>query len=165
MSSAPHTEVYKLYHMHHGWLVQWLRRRLGCIHHAHDLAQDTFVRVLDKPGMESLREPKALLSHIAHGLMVDQFRRRDIEHAYREALSVRHQGHVESAEDRMQTIETLMQLDALFDGLHPNIRTAFLLSRLHGMTYPEIAKEMGVSQRSVEEYMAKAMRRLLAHSR
>ena len=166
MSSAPHHEVHKLYNIHHGWLVEWLRRRLGCVHHAHDLAQDTFVRVLDKPlVVQGVHEPRAFLSRIAHGLMVDQFRRRAIEQAYLEALQHLPTRHMESAEERMMNIEALMRIDAMFAGLNPNIRTAFLLSRLHGMTYPDIARQMNVSLRSVEGYMAKAIGHLLANAR
>lgn len=41
-----HREIYALYSDHHGWLVGWLHRRVGCIHNANDLAHDTFLRVL-----------------------------------------------------------------------------------------------------------------------
>ncbi|MNU05701.1 putative RNA polymerase sigma factor FecI [compost metagenome] len=49
-------------------------------------------------------------------------------------------------------------MDALLDGLPPKVRTAFLLSRLDGLGYKEIAAQLGVSLRSVESYMAKAIR-------
>ncbi|WP_416390945.1 sigma factor [Alloalcanivorax xenomutans] len=35
-----------LYSDHHGWLLGWLRKKLGCSQHAADMAHDTFVRVL-----------------------------------------------------------------------------------------------------------------------
>ena len=38
--------IARLYSDHHGWLVRWLRARLGCSHQAADMAQDTFVRLL-----------------------------------------------------------------------------------------------------------------------
>jgi RNA polymerase sigma-70 factor (ECF subfamily) len=97
--------------------------------------------------------------------MVDQFRRRAIEQAYLEELQHLPTRHMESSEERMMNLEALMRIDAMFAGLNPNIRTAFLLSRLHGMTYPDIAREMNVSLRSVEVYMAKAISHLLANAR
>lgn len=165
LHSTHHQDVQALYRSHHGWLVSWLRRRIGCIDNANDLAQDTFVRVIDKaPTLAIVNEPRAFLSTIAHGLMVDSIRRREIERAYIEALG--HMPHQEiiSPEDRIIFVETLMRIDAMFDGLNPNVRSAFLLSRLEGMTYPEIARSLDVSLRTVETYMANALRHFLAQA-
>lgn len=156
-------EVHALYHSHHGWLVTWLRRRLGCIHNANDLAQDTFLRVIDKSNaLDQINEPRAFLSTIAHGLMVDHIRRKELEQAYFQAIAHLPQGLITSPEERLLFIEALMHIDRLFDGLKPNIRNVFLLSRLEGMTYPEIAAKLNVSLRTVESHMADALRHLLS---
>ena len=45
--------VHNLYASHHGWLRNWLRKRLGNTFDAADLAQDTFIRIIEarrKPG-------------------------------------------------------------------------------------------------------------------
>jgi RNA polymerase sigma-70 factor (ECF subfamily) len=42
------------------------------------------------------------------------------------------------------------------------ISSAFLLSRLEGLSYPEIARQLGVCLSSVEKYMATAIRHCLA---
>jgi len=156
-------QMHAMYVSHHGWLVNWLKRRLGCVQNANDLAHDTFLRVIDKPAnLSKVLEPKAFLSTIAHGLMVDHIRRKELEQAYAEAISNLPHREISSAEERLIFIETLMKIDALFDGLNPKARKAFLLSRLEGMTHPEIAKSMAVSLRTVETYMADALRHFLA---
>lgn len=48
---------------HHGWLGNWLNKRLGNMSDAADLTQDTFTRILEarrKPGAQALRlqEPR-----------------------------------------------------------------------------------------------------------
>ena len=43
-----------LYAEHHRWLLGWLRQRLGCLHDAADLAQDTFIRVLTARNVASV---------------------------------------------------------------------------------------------------------------
>ncbi|KAG1250324.1 hypothetical protein G6F68_012863 [Rhizopus microsporus] len=50
-----------------------------------------------------------------------------------------------------------MQLDRLLDGLPPKARSAFLLSQLDGLTYPEIAQRLGVSLSSVQHDAARGM--------
>lgn len=156
-------EIHVLYHSHHGWLVSWLRRRLGCIHNANDLAQDTFLRLIDKSSaLAQINEPKAFLSTIAHGLMVDHIRRKQLEQAYFQAIAHLPQRLIASPEEHLLVIEALLHIDQLFDGLKPNIRNVFLLSRLEGMTYPEIAVKLNVSLRTVESHMADALRHLLS---
>lgn len=153
------TQIGALYSSHHGWLQGWLRRKLGNAFEAADLAHDTFVRVLGKPGdLDTVREPRAWLTTIAQGLLVDHVRRREIERAYLEALAHLPEPDVPSPETRLTILETLLAIDALLDNLPPKVRSAFLMSRLEDMTYPEIAAQLGVSLSSVEKYMATAIR-------
>ncbi len=154
--------VQDLYCDHHQWLVGWLRRRLRCRDDAADLAQDTFVRVLDRPrDLTGVRKPRAWLTTIAHGILVDHVRHKDLERAYLEAVAHLNESETPSPEKRVLLIETLLRIDAMLEGLNPKVRSAFLLSRLEGMTYPEIAVHLGVSLSSVEKYMAAAIRHCL----
>lgn len=165
MSSSPsnssllHTDVRTLYCDHHHWLVNWLRRRLRNAENADDMAQDTFLYVLGKPEqVAQLREPRAWLSSIAKGLMIDRYRRQQVEQAYLQALAHVPEQDMPSPEERLILLETLTRIDALLDGLKPNVRTAFLLSRLEGLGYQAIAERLEVSVSSVEKYMATAIR-------
>ncbi|MDQ8023672.1 MAG: sigma-70 family RNA polymerase sigma factor [Moraxellaceae bacterium] len=161
--SLPLTDIESLYSDHHGWLLGWLRRKLGCAHNAADLAQDTFVRVLGRPAdLHGLREPRAWLTTIAQGLVIDQTRRRALERAYLDTLALLPEAEHPSPETQLQFIEALARIDAMLDGLNPRARTAFLLSRLEGLSYPEIAAQLQVSLSSVEKYMATAIRHCLA---
>lgn len=165
-SASAHPEIHALYSDHHGWLVQWLRRRLACTHSAHDLAQDTFVRVLGRPhALAQVREPRAWLTTIAQGLVIDHLRRQQLERAYLEAIADLPESVMPSPETQLLLLETLARIDTLLDGLNPKVRTAFLLSRLEDLTYPQIAAQLGVSLSSVEKYMATAIRHCLAVSR
>jgi RNA polymerase sigma-70 factor (ECF subfamily) len=147
-----------LYSNHHGWLLGWLRGRLGNVMDAEDLAQDTFVRVIRAPQPASdIREPRHFLLTIARGLTIDLFRKRTLERQYLEALATLPETQWPSEEERALAIEALMELDAMLCGLGTNVRQAFLLSQLDGRNYHQIAEELGISLRTVNNYMAKAM--------
>ena len=153
-----HHAVQRLYIEHQGWLNGWLRRQLGCSQKAADLAQDTFVRVLSRDhGVEAIREPRAYLHTIARGLLINHWRRRQIEQAYLEAVALQPEAVAPSPEDQALVVETLMQVEAMLARLPEKVRRAFLLSQLHGMTYAAIALELGVSERMIKKYMAQAM--------
>ncbi len=147
-----------LYQDHHHWLQRSILRRLHCAETAADLTHDTFVRLLirnEDPAV--FAEPRAYLSRIASGLVANHWRRHDIERAYLETLRQRPCAQAPSPEARYLVIETLCQIDALLHGLPAKVRQAFLLSRLDGVRYAQIADALGVSERMVKKYMARAM--------
>ncbi|PCJ30237.1 MAG: RNA polymerase subunit sigma [Gammaproteobacteria bacterium] len=148
----------KLYNRHHGWLQGWLQHKLGSLHDAEDLAQDTFVRIIRSPLKEgSLREPRHYLLTIARGLTVDLFRRRTLERQYQQALAALPENQWPSEEARLLILESLMEIDALFSGLGAKVKHTFILSQCEGLTYAEIADQLGISLRTVNNYMATAM--------
>lgn len=150
--------LHRFYADHHGWLNGWLRRQLGCSQCAADLVQDTFVRVLSKDDdMAAIREPRAYLHTIAKGLLINHWRRRQIEQAYLDALALQPEPVAPSPESQALIVETLLRIDAMLTQLPTRVRSAFLMSQLHGMTYAAIATELGVSERMVKKYMAQAM--------
>lgn len=156
-ASRPH-EIAHLYGQHHGWLFGWLRRRLGSAEDAADLAHDTFVRLLAGTGQASqLREPRAFLTTVAHGLVVNHWRRLEIERAYLDALAHQPQPLAPSPEERALVLEALVEIDAMLQRLSERARRAFLLAQLDGLTYAEIGHTLGVSERMVKKYMAQAM--------
>ena len=156
---APHADIRALYIDHHAWLLGWLRRRLHHGDSAADLAQDTFVHILGKPErLQELRQPRAWLSTVAHGLLVDRVRRQRVERAYLQAIAHLPEAGVPSPESQLILLETLVRIDALLDGLRPKVRMAFLMSRLEGLSYKEIAERLAISLSSVEKYMATAIR-------
>lgn len=146
-----------LYRNHHGWLETWLRRKIGCTHQAADIAHDTFVRILGRSECQEYREPRAYLTTIARGLLIDHWRKQDIERAWLETLATLPQPLAPSPEDQALFLEALYRVDAMLGKLKPKVREAFLLSQLDGLSYREIGERLGVSERMVKKYMAQAM--------
>ena len=156
---VPHVDVRTLYVNHHAWLLGWLRKRMRHGDHAADLAHDIFVQILGKPEqLQELRQPRAWLSTVARGVLVDRVRRQRIERAYLQAIVHLPEAEVPSPESQLILLETLSRVDALLNGLLPKVRMAFLMSRLEGLSYKEIAERLAVSLSSVEKYMASAIR-------
>ena len=149
--------ITELYQNHNSWLMGWLCKKLGCSFDAADLMQDTFSRVLQKDDLADIKEPRAYLTTIAHGLMVNHVRRRDIEAAYLEEISHLSQAEAPSPETINIMIETLTRIDEMLDGLPSKIRNAFLWFQLEGLSHAQIAERLSVSVSSVRQYIAKAL--------
>lgn len=146
-----------LYSEHHSWLRRWLSAKLGCSHTAADLAHDTYLRVLRRGEAPEPGQSRRFLTQIAKGLVVDLYRRRRIEAAYLETLSLLPEPHAPSPEEQALTLEALVEIDTLLHELPDKPRRAFLMCRLDGKSYQEIAEALSVSVSSVEKYIARAL--------
>ena len=155
----PAHPVESLYHAHHSWLTGWLRRKLGCPDSAADLAQDTFIKVLGARDTAQIVEPRAFLTTIAKRVLCNHYRRQDLEHAYHQALAELPERVAPSEEDKAIILQTLMELDQLLDGLPRQVKRAFLLAQVDGLTYPQIAAELGISVATVKRHLNKAAMR------
>lgn len=157
-------QVHILYINHHGWLYGWLRRKLGNACDAADLAHDTFVRVMTSRRLPAQLgdEPRALLTHIAKGLVIDHWRRQDVERAYLDALASLPEQEVPSPETRLLILEALYRIDAMLRSLPARTRDVFLLAQLDGLTYQQIADRLGTSLITVKRHMRSAYAACLA---
>ncbi|WP_241072104.1 sigma-70 family RNA polymerase sigma factor [Achromobacter xylosoxidans] len=150
--------VESLYVDHHGWLQGWLRRHLSNSFEAADLAHDVFVRLLRRPAMADTREPRAFLSAIARGLLVDHWRRRELERAWLDVLARTPPAQTPSPENRLLILEALIKIDQMLDALKPRVRQAFLWAQLEGLSCPQIAERLDVSLATAERYVASGLR-------
>lgn len=156
-----HAAMHTLYEEHHSWLRGWLRKRMNCSEQAADLAQDTFVRVLTQRRAETVREPRAYLSRVARGLMIDMFRRRSLEQAYLETLAAIPEALDISPEERLLIIESLLEVDQMLDNLGTRTRDVFLMSHLDGLSYVEISKRLQISVNTVTKHAVRALTQCL----
>ena len=129
------------------WLIAFLRRRFG-MQDAEDLAQDAYVRALDR--QVQVHNPRAYLARVASRAAVDRVRKGAAEssavaeHLRRERLSV-----------RVDDTDALALKQAVL-ALPPKLREVWVLSGLVGLTYAEIANRCGISIDTVQERMTKA---------
>ena len=156
-SAAPPPGIESLYTEHHGWLRTWLRRRLGNAFDAADLAHDTYLRILHSGRIPEPQQSRQHLAQIAKCLVIDLYRRRQIEAAYLDTIAQLPPQHAPSEESRALTLQALIEIDVILNGLTARVREALLLSRLDGLSYSEIAARQGVTVSSVKKYIATAL--------
>ncbi|MGP2836196.1 sigma-70 family RNA polymerase sigma factor [Serratia nevei] len=151
-------DLRQLYHSHHGWLQNLLRKHLGDFCDAADMAHEVFLQLLIKPRFfDSHEGARAYLSVMAHGMCVDLWRRKELERAWLYSLQVHATTVTISTEQSALILETLYHVDVMLRKLPEKVRSAFIMSQLQGMTYAQIALTLRVSERMVKKYMAQAM--------
>jgi len=145
-----------LYTEHRSWLHAWLQRQIGCRELAADLVQDTFLRVLLREQTLRIQQPRAFLARIAHGLMIDSFRRAALERAYLAELAQLPEEVHPSPEEYLAALQALREIDRLLAGLSDRARAAFIWRQVEGLGQREIAERLGVSVPRVHQYLAQA---------
>lgn len=149
-------------------LLRWLSGKLNNYDDAQDVLQSVYARAIAFSDANTIENAKALIFRVAARLAIDELRRR------RRFIANHHIVSDEEAEDPLAglssnapSIEQAMisreEYEAVMmalDTLPQKARTAFLMNRVYGFTYTEIASRLGVSVSSVEKYMIKALETL-----
>lgn len=144
---------------HHRWLLQHIQRQLRNRADAEDTAAETFCQLLTaRVDPANLERPRAFLSTVARRLIYDRYRRQRLEQAYLERLALLPEEVAPSPEDRLLLLEALTTIDRSLSDLPRVVKQAFLYSQLDGLSYVEIARRLGVSERTVSRYMTQALR-------
>jgi RNA polymerase sigma-70 factor (ECF subfamily) len=146
----------ELFELHYAWLCDRLRHYLDSRECVEDIASETFLQVLTSPNVVPIRQPRALLTTVAKRLMYERWRRRNLERHYLDALSREEGDDAPSPESLTAALQLLDRLDHRLNRLPAKVKTTFVLSRGSGMTYPEISQHLGISARSVSDYIDKA---------
>lgn len=137
-----------LYRRHFAWLLRQVRKRFGR-DLAEDLVQETYIRAAAYQGRE-VRNPRGLLLQIATRTAIDWERRR----AVRAPISVSHEAEAVTVAEQVEALS----LKQVILALPPHLKQVFLLSRVAGLTYEEIAAHCGISVKTVEWRMTKAIK-------
>ncbi|PTQ72071.1 sigma-70 family RNA polymerase sigma factor [Nitrosomonas oligotropha] len=147
------------YREHHSWLVNWLRKKVGCPHQASDLSHDTFVRLLSLQQLPHLLEPRAYLLVTANRLMINLNRKHKVEQETLRCLFTL--TFEQTCQDVAYVFAVRQLLERtllmLIEELDERSRQAFVMARIDGMTYAEIARIMKVSESRVKQHLVKAL--------
>ncbi|MGH8471345.1 MAG: RNA polymerase sigma factor [Gammaproteobacteria bacterium] len=146
----------------HYWdaLLGFFRSRFRCEETAADLAQETLLRVHAYTRKTQARDLQALTFSIARRIAVDHRRRQtwrgrhETADPFLDAVPYEGPGPDEGviAEEAWRLVQERLR------DLPVDCRTAFVLSSFHGLTYAEIARRLGVSERIVAKHIARALR-------
>jgi RNA polymerase sigma-70 factor (family 1) len=122
---------------------------------ASDLAQDVFLRLWEKQIEVDPKTVIGLLYKIAGDMYISKCRRAKLEMNYLNSLK---SNRVDiSPEDELQHKELFINYKKALAGLSEKQRTVFLMSRMEGMKYHEIAERLKLSVKAVEKRMNKTL--------
>jgi len=139
-------------------LLRYFTRRAGDGDVAADVVQEAYARVLSlqDPGGQ-VREPRALLYQTGRNLLVTQAARQSAEARMLETLALVSPEMAPSTERHAIARQQLERLVTLIEAMPRKRRDAFVLVRIHGLSYADTASHMEISEIAVERHMTRAL--------
>jgi RNA polymerase sigma-70 factor (ECF subfamily) len=157
---ARQSRVEGWFQAHHRELGQFLRRYIHTQHEVDDCLQETFLRVWRQEQQGTLKDDaRGYLFTTALNIARDRHRRNKVRR-----VGAHDELNDELIDDAAPDVEAtahwrhgLRQLETALEGLRASTRIVFLLHHVERLTYPEIAQRQGVTTRTVEREMARAL--------
>lgn len=140
-------------------LESYLFGRVRCRATAADLAQDAFVRIWRRDGRGLEGDLTGYLYRTARNLAIDHVRARRVLAEHAGGLApVQLMAEEAPPDARVEARQELAALEQALRELGARTRTVFLLNKLHGKTYGEVAAALGISVSAVEKHMLRALK-------
>ena len=145
VDSCEPLSIARMIQQHHVSLVSFLRRRLLVTEDVDDVAQETYVRMMQYEGSRDIRSPVSMLFRVAINVAND-LGRYQVTHRETDRRSLEDVQLVCELPSAEREIEAQQAMELVYQAIAempPKCRQVFLLSRVRKMTYPEIARHCG----------------------
>ncbi|MEA3443447.1 MAG: sigma-70 family RNA polymerase sigma factor [Bacteroidota bacterium] len=146
-----------IYEQYAGEIRRYIYYRLGNEDIANDILQDTFIKLWSNKYTYYPDKIRALLYKIAGGLFLDYIKKEKVHADYIEHLKFRFK---ENSEEDEQNQEFIERCENAMIVLTEKERTVFLMNKMEGYKYKEIAENLNLSVKAVEKRMSNAIKKI-----
>lgn len=128
-----------------------------------DVIQEMYAKLLMQASLESIRFPRQYALLTARAIVVDHIR-------HSRVVSITSSGSLETldvpepqatGEERVEFREEVQAVIAALDQLPKLCRETLILRRVEGLPQKEVAKRLGISEKTVEKHMANGVKMLI----
>ncbi|MBT3385430.1 MAG: sigma-70 family RNA polymerase sigma factor [Prolixibacteraceae bacterium] len=148
-------EFIDLFNQMYKTIKNYIYYKTGDIDLADDIAQETFIKIWEKRNEIRLETIKSLLYKIAGNLCKNRFEHQQVVFDF--ANKFRQNEHAVSPEFELELKEFNEKLQNAIGGLTEKNRVVFLMNRIDGLTYKQIAENLEISIKAVEKRMKNAL--------
>lgn len=151
-----------LHRAYRGPLLRFFSGRISDGAVAEDMVQQVFERLIQRGGLESIENAKGYVFRVAQSVIIDHLRKTGSRrsHAHEEFDESIHGGVDFSPEHVLVKRERLARAMQILQALPERTRIIFVLRRLEGEKYQDIAARFGISVSAVEKHMERAVAQL-----
>ncbi|MFT6735157.1 MAG: RNA polymerase sigma factor (sigma-70 family) [Polaribacter sp.] len=143
--------------------LAWIASRIVPPHEIEDIVQETYVRVCQFRTKGEVREPRALLLKTAKNIALDHVKRAEwrLNSSYEDESMLAENDKRDSNSDPFNQVasdQEFGQFCEIVRELPQQCKKVFILKKVYGYSQKEVAKELGISESTVEKHIAKGMK-------
>ncbi len=154
-SEAAFEQVFRAYYKA---LASYARTILKDLDDAEDMVQQVFISLWEKrAAIEVHTSLKSFLYRAVHNACLNRLKQRAVRSNYARETVQLHQENL-ATDDKLQQKELQVKIEAALDTLPEQCAKIFKMSRFERLKYQEIADELGLSVKTVENQMGKALK-------
>lgn len=157
--NGDHAAFIEVYEQLHAGLFRFFLKRVYFHDTAKDLTQQCFIRLWQY--RESLSPEHGLEKQvfiIARSLLINHLKKEDTQRKLKADASRRMAVATEAATDVL--LERASEVNAAIDALPPTRKRVIILKTFHGFSNKEIAHQLQISVKTVEDHVTKAFRHI-----
>ena len=150
-------DITALYQQYRNELTHYLFRMVNCHDTAQDLVQESYLILARTASVEAISQPRGFLYRTASNLALDHLRHHKVVLRHAEAVAANDAAEQSSTETELSKSQWRNLLGAAIAELPPRCRDAFILHKIHGLSYREVAQHLGISESAVEKHITKGL--------
>jgi RNA polymerase sigma-70 factor (ECF subfamily) len=149
------TEIQNLFNQYYSPLCNYATKIISDSTIAEDIVQDLFIQLWENEKLENIENTERFLLRATKYKCIDYLRTKRINIE----ISLENLPEIIYTKDKDINEEDIEPLLHYYTSkLPPKTREVFLLSRKSGLTYKEIANDLNISVKTVENQMSRALR-------
>ena len=151
----------ELYARYKGRLMYFCKQLLKDEKSSEDIVQDIFLHIWEKRDSLNIEVSFSGYIHtLAQNRILNEFRRFDVHSRFVRYTLMNAKDSANQTEDLIDDDDYSKLMSELIESLSPRQKEIFQLSRIHGLTYKEIAELKQISVETVREHVSLALKKI-----
>lgn len=150
--------IESLFHDHQRELIGRTIKIVHCADIAGEIVQESYLILTKTSQTQTIKQPRGFLFRVARNLAFDYLKHNKVIAGHVEKYAADYQQEMPSTEHIIEQQQRLEMFKEMVDELPPRCRDVFILYKVYGKSYKEIAQELDISQSGVEKHIMKGLK-------